>query len=443
MTSSFPALVPQQTELAAKFATADLTPEHLDEALAISLQVPRPVRHWPCYLQALALLGFQDWLWQRDADIAVNPQGCSLLNPAQANVLEAICNLQVGELTVCLLPMIGLLEKTVMLPRAVVELPPFMAQIYVGIGVDEDAETVAIRGFLRFDQLQSLPLVASADPWSYPLPLAQMNPDGNDLLLHLRCLAAAAIPLPGRVNGAIAPPPPAAGSAALPQLLPQLRTQNLQDVLSWDTGRRWLAQPDTLAALYQWQTAAAPSAEAALRLQEQLTLLTQTAINTATWLRGELDAVAQQLGLWQPQPLAAALRWSSLEERFQRAIDYAIRDDLEDLPPAIAPTFYEIPDTDPRICVCSVAWPAPAAATDWCLLWLIGTESGEPLPAGTELRVSTLAGLQDQQSLAFDSAFLYTTVAGMQEDACVLTLQLPAAAPRTLPPYTFNPGTMA
>ncbi|MEM6725519.1 MAG: hypothetical protein AAF598_15875, partial [Bacteroidota bacterium] len=58
-----------------------------------------------------------------------------------------------------------------------------------------------------------------------------------------------------------------------------------------------------------------------IRIIEVYTLITQRAINTANWLRTELDTLSQSIGWYSPQMLAAGASGFRSVNRFNVAID--------------------------------------------------------------------------------------------------------------------------
>ncbi len=230
--------------------TIPLEPEQFDHAVELSEQIGNEARKWQVYLQALALLSFEEWLQQREPEISVNREHASVLQPQYANAINAVCNLNVGEFKVCLIPNISFSDEEVIVPRAIIDLPEFTAHFYVVIGIEEELEVAAIRGFLRHDQLVNYQpqLQAEAD-WTYQLPLAWFNREPDELLLYLQCLEPTAIPLPEIPTNRQATL--ARMQAALLALLPQLRNRPLWQVLTWEQGVAVLTTPDLLNWLYQ------------------------------------------------------------------------------------------------------------------------------------------------------------------------------------------------
>lgn len=429
----------------------DLEPKHIEEAQGMSSSIKLTSRKWQLYLQSLALQGFEEWLKQRQPDLVVNSESCSISQPLFTYVIDTVFNLRVGQFKVCLIPNACFSTREVDIPRAVVELPEYAAHFYVLVSVNEDTATVGIRGFLRYDQLASYrPQCSLNEDWSYSLPLAWFNLDPNELLLNLQCLAPFAIELPAVIESPITSLTRL--QEELPESLPSLDKRHLWQVLTWDQGSRLLRYPELLDWIYQVPAQTEASSlctDFQLRLQELVKLLTRKAVNTAYWIEDRLDEVAHSFSNSQNLSFtpAPAMRWSTTEERFQNAINHRIRDDWKEMPLTVKPVYYEINQLNPKLCVCAVAWSRVHAEVDkitpasWCLMLLLGTQSGETLPGGTRLRVSNLSGVQYDESLEFASAFIYTVVEGVHGESYVTTLSLPGAAPQMLPPHTFVTGT--
>ena len=177
----------------------ELEPEHFQQAAQISNQIIDESDKWQTYLNSLSLAGFEQWLKERKPELQVNKNKCSILQPQYAREINAVCNLQVEELTVCLIHIDALHEGFVNLPKAAVDLPEFVAHFYVLIAVLEEQGEVRIDGFLTYNQLnnyrQSANLQTSENK-SYQLPLSLFKSQPSQLLLYLSFVAPSAIPLP-------------------------------------------------------------------------------------------------------------------------------------------------------------------------------------------------------------------------------------------------------
>src|ERR687885_2493417 len=234
----------------------DLSPEAIDQAVELSLQIPNEERQWQTYLNVLALYGFEEWLGTRTTDLIINREHCSVLQPAMANAIEAVCNLKVGEFKVCLIATGSLTDEEVTLPRAVVDLPEFVPHFYVLVAVQEEQETATIQGFLSYEQLMNKQRRSKIEPeedWTYQLPLSWFESNPDRLLLNLRCLEAAAISLPESMSNRSMQL--AGMRSQLESLLPELHSpdQQLWQVLNWEQGSVVLTNPELLNWVYQLQ----------------------------------------------------------------------------------------------------------------------------------------------------------------------------------------------
>jgi hypothetical protein len=280
-------------ELEETVETLTLEAEQIDLALQFSQQA-HPDQKWSVYLQKLAQFGFEKWLQKREPRLQIHP-------PISSPGLETICQLQVGEFKVCIIPVNGFSEVEIMIPRAIVELPEFAAHFYVPIGVAEDVDLTAVLGFIPYNQLvnyqsQLQPLI----DWTYAIPREWFNPDTDELLLHLQCLAPASIPLPAIPDSRQAELNTV--KTQLETLLPQVKNRPLWQVLNWNQAKALLPH----AELLNWLRNSQPS----LAISELLQLLTQPAIELGTWLKNQLDDVSQSVA-WQPLSIPV-MRGSSL-----------------------------------------------------------------------------------------------------------------------------------
>lgn len=422
-----------------------LEPNQIDQAVQLSHPIRREAQQWQTYLNALALFGFEQWLSERAAELPINREHCSVLQPQYANVMEVVCNLRVGEFNLCLVAIGSLSDQTIDLPRAVVDLPEFTAHFYVVLEILEEQEQAKVWGFLRHDQLislrQSVNLPAERD-WTYALPAAWFDYNPDHLLLHLRCLEPAAIPLPQAPTNRLATL--AAMQAELMALLPRLQSPDAQlwQVLTWEQGAAVLTSPELLDWLYQLQTKDAPSL--IRRSTDVLQLLTQPAMNLGRWLQDELDEIAQSLSwvLLPSLPTATTPLRSPGEEidviltqlgRTGMAIPSQARGGYKDLSLAEAPLRLYI-----------VTWPhlSPENVPEWTLLLILGAQSGHNLPHGTRLRVSDQTDVLLERVLEqnVNDSHLYARVAGTWDEKFLVTLGLDSGPALTLPPFTFHPN---
>ncbi|NJP10963.1 MAG: DUF1822 family protein [Leptolyngbyaceae cyanobacterium RU_5_1] len=165
-----------------------LEPEHIEQAKAISDRSSPEAQQWQAYLNALALLGFEQWLSDRLPEYAIT---------RSPKPIESVCYLEVNGFTVCLIAVEHVLDETVRIPQAVVEQSAFTAHFYVLQEASDEQELVTLRGFCRYDEL-----IDYRDRYNcqiqdgcYLLPLGFLDAEPNHLLFYCRFLQPASIVL--------------------------------------------------------------------------------------------------------------------------------------------------------------------------------------------------------------------------------------------------------
>ena len=412
-----------------------------ERATQLSDPIVGEARQWQTYLNALALLGFTQWIREQSRDIEIHQEDCSLFHPHYANVIESVCNLRIGQFKVCLVATEHLLNEVVTTPRAAIDLPEFAAHFYVVIEVQEEEGQALIRGYGRYDQLlahrQATNLQADQD-WNYQFPLDLFDSEPNHLLFHLQTLNPAAIPLP---NSA----PPSVSSLTeveLNTLLTRWRQfpeQTLWRSLTWEQGAMLLQSPKLLELLDQWRRSPTPSQSLQIRITEVFTLLTHQAINTAQWIRNELDELAQSLGWFSPPMLtSAAFEFRSID-KFRAAIE-ELRYQGMDIPDHLSPMYQDIEWEGELFRLCAATWSlvTSAPAQQWALLLILGTQMGNALPDGLTLCVADLTHTLCQEQSELDTDVLYARVEAKQGDKLVATIVSTEGQALTLSPYSFE-----
>ncbi|MEM9213206.1 MAG: DUF1822 family protein [Cyanobacteria bacterium P01_F01_bin.150] len=184
----------------------ELIPEHCERAYALSWSGDRP---WSLYQQAFALFGFATWLHQRAPEIDGPIE--SLLSAISVSELSSglwvggTVIVSVGDFQVCLLPGPSLSDDQVAVPSEVLESFQNGCHFYVWVVVNLELEQVAVRSFQHYGTLRQA--CASINPGpdgTYWIDEEYFEPNPDQLLLQLTCLAPEAIPLPV-VNGIEAP----------------------------------------------------------------------------------------------------------------------------------------------------------------------------------------------------------------------------------------------
>jgi hypothetical protein len=428
--------------------TIPLEPEQLDQAVELSSQVGNEDRRWQIYLQALTLLSFEEWLRKREPEISLDKEHSSVLQPPYANAIDAVFNLKVGEFKICLIPTITLTDKEVTIPRAAVDLPEFAAHFYVVIGIEEELEVAAIRGFLRHDQLMNYqPQLQPEVDWTYQLPIAWFNREPNELLLYLQCLDSSAIPLPEIPTNRQATL--AQMQTALLTLLPQLRNRPLWQVLTWEQGVAVLTTPDLLNWLYQSLTE--NTATVTNHLSALLQILTQQAVNVRNWLRNQVDEVMQLSweGLPAPSPLrgteqirelpaVSSLRRSEQnpsQELEEILIEISRSNQLE-IPANAGRAYRDLIGN--RLRLYAVTWSLPDD-DGWTLLLILKAISSNETHDEMTLRVSDKAEVLAEDTLQSDGNedYIFTQVAGTYQDKFLATITSATGEVQTLPPFEF------
>ncbi|MEO0934826.1 MAG: DUF1822 family protein [Cyanobacteria bacterium J06641_2] len=221
--------------LALQLEVVELEPVDFEYSAEISHKVIDEGLRWQTYQNALGLIGFEKWLKQRKPELQVNKSQCSILQSQSVTKINAVCNLKVNDLIVCLINTDDLTEEFVEVTKAALDFPEFMAHFYVLIEVLEEQKQVTINGFLRYDQLnkyrESVNLQKSQSE-DYQLPLSLFKSEPSQLLLYLNFLAPSAIPVP--------PPVPVIPAIPVKEIIGQA-SQSIVNLSRWlhgafDTG---------------------------------------------------------------------------------------------------------------------------------------------------------------------------------------------------------------
>ena len=427
-----------------------LEPAHIERAIQISSLISNQTRQWQAYINALALFGFQQWLSDRAAELAVDLDDCTALLPQYANVFETVCNVKIGEFKLCLIARGSLTDEEVSIARAAIELPEFMAHFYVLIEVQEESEQAIVQGFLRRDRFwqRSVRLQPDSD-WNYNLPLAWFESDPDRLLLYLRCLEPAAIPLPEVPRDRIAAL--SRIQAELTTRLPRLQSADLflQQVLTWEQAAVVLTHPELLDWIYNLPNSAENSEPNSL--SDLLNLLTQQAINVARWLQDQIDELTQGYSwVLMPAfvPVTEGLRSArTIEEdlpieEFQNIMRQLANTGVE-IPPTARGAYQDLRLAETQARLYALTWPflSPEDTAEWMLLLVLGPQSGNPLLHGIRLRISDQSGILVQRMLNRNSldTYLYVLIAGRWDEKFLATITLPNGIALTLPPFAFRP----
>ena len=425
-----------------------LSPEQMRQAAHWSQIVLKPEQQWQVYLNALALLGFEQWLHQRAPELMLTDEQCSIHHPIYASLINATYNLQVGEFKLCILAIGSLTDTQVSLPRAVLDLPEFAAHWYVLVEVLEECEQARIYGCFSYDSLTrqanslSIEELTIELDWNYAVPIERFTLEPDDLLLNLRCLDPQAVSLPiasqaSHLANHLGSEAKAMLKKKITAVLPQLRSQKRQlwQVLTWDEGTTLLRSPD----LVDWF-----SSELMTRSAHQ------SAINTAFWLREQLDAAAQALSLMlMPSAISAFRSLRGLE---------GIRADLDaggiQIPPEARGTYQDLQGENRDLRLYSFVWTIPASPpspalgsasssaqdAEWVLLIVLGAQPDARPPFGVKLEVRDTVQVLVEEILEerSNNSYLYAQVISGWNEKFQITISLNQATITTLL-YEFEP----
>lgn len=431
--------------------TIDLSPESINKAVEFSLNIPNEQQQWRTYLNRLALDAFEEWLSLQASELTINQQQCTVLQPEMANVIDAVCHLQVAQFKLCLITTGSLTDEEVTLPRAVVDLPEFIPHFYVIVEVQEEQETAVIQSFLSYEQLMKRRSTINLEPdedWTYQLPLTWFEANPDRLLLFLRCLEPTAISLPAIPNNRLVQL--AAIRSELLTKLPQLQSQTSQlwQVLTWEQGAIVLTNREVLNWLYQLQRGEIISASSQTSLQPHLSdilqLLTKPAMNVGRWLLNELDEFAQELS-WVLLPsiaLASSLgEMRSPAQEFE-AIAKQLRHNSVEIPTSARAAYRDLQLAGIPLRLYAITWSILSdSLPEWELLLVLGTASGTSLPPGLRFRVSDQTSVLVEQKLKdkTSESYVFTSVIGSWDEKFIVTVGLQSGIEETLPPFSFNP----
>ena len=433
-----------------------IEPEQIEQAVELGNQVNLE-HQWQTYLNALALFGFESWLQERIPELLIEKANCSVVQPQYANFIDGVFNLEVGQFKVCLLTNGIMLDEFITIPRAILDLPEYIAHFYVVVNVDEERQEAVINSFIRYDKLleykQASNLQADAD-WTYELPLTWFNPEPDNLLLYIRCLETNVITLP-------AVPPDRLTAldnieSQLESLIPQLRSTEtaLHQILTWEQAIPILTNPDLLNWLYNLQTAKPSVADALASLKNQLSVtlegFTQTAINVSSWLSDELDRLSESLA-WTllPAPVFAPAAFRDLQvinresptEEFE-AILTQLRNSEEEIPVDACGAYQNFNLANYALRLFAVTWTIEEQENipEWNLLIVLGAQLNSYLPQELKLELKQGDNILDEKIVERDTddTYLYTRVIGELNEQFTVSITLANGERVTLPDFVFE-----
>ena len=429
----------------------ELSLESINKAVEFSLKIPNEQQQWRTYLNILALDAFEEWLSARASELTINREDSTILHPEMANVIDGVCNLQVEQFKICLITTGSFTDEEVSLPKAVVDLPEFIAHFYVIIEVQEEQGTAIVQSFLSYEQLVhqcSRAKLEADEDWTYQVPLNWFEANPDHLLLFLRSLKTMEIALPVISNNRLVQL--AEIRTKLSVKLPELQSKDsqLSQVLTWEEGAIVLTNREVLKWIYQLQRGEIISASNQTSLQQQLSdilqLLTKPAMNVGRWLFNELDEFAQELS-WVLLPsiaLASPIREMRSPVQEFEAIAKQLRHNSVEIPTAARGAYRDIQLSGIPLRLYAITWSMLSdSVPEWELLLVLGTALGTSLPSELRLRVSDQSSVLVEQRLPGKSSesYLFTRVVGTWDEKFIVTVGLQAGIEETLPPFSFNP----
>lgn len=421
----------------------ELDPEQQENALTLSQQGYPKSREWSVYLQILALHGFETWLQTRQPTLGINTSDSLVFNPIYANVLDAVCHLNVGGFNICLLPILGMATDDILVPRAVVDLPEYAHHFYVIVSLDETQKVAAIRGFLNYNQLTRFCQDIQPDEdWHYPLDIERFNPETNDFLLNLNCLEIEGVSLPAILERNVSQPNI---QKELEPALLQVKNRPMWNVLSWQQARVVFTTPNLLNLLYQ-SVNNKPAISTQL-LKHSLTDLVQPAINGFQWTQSQLDALAEDIG-WvllpqptiNPQPAMRLMRPGEVHP--DQKLDDILRKVSQGTPPVpsnAGRAYLDIVLGNYRLRLYVVIWASTAQAESWNLILIMGTYPGDEPPYGVKLKISEQTTPLMEEVLEADNAYLHVHIESHFDEQLTVSLSAPNGETQVLPPFQYQP----
>ena len=318
------------------------------------------------YFQALGLVAFEEWLRKREPNLSVDLTQVSLLNSQYSQIIQeinAVFNLQVGEFKICLISTSSFSDDFIDIPKEVIDVPEFAAHFYIVIGVEDELEVAAIRGFSRYDELKNVTRNKSVlSDGNYELSFADFNQQTDDLLLYLQCLSPLDIQLPAISNK---------------------HSDYLQDLIK---------------------------------------ILTQKAVNTGLWLQNQVDEVAEELS-WKLLPATSPLRRYQATAGEDLDNILTVIDEVE-IPAVAARRYRDITLAETKLRLYVLTWRLPETDGDWSLLVILGAIPGNNPPLGVKLRISDSTEVLIEEILEADSNSdnLYTQIVGAKQEKFLVTV---------------------
>lgn len=432
MTLEFEQLPPQ---------AISLSQLQIDLAVEVSDCIKDESKQWQTYLNTLSLSAFKTWLESRGNSLNINQEECTILQPALANLIPGVANLKVGDFNLCLITPGSFIDEQIDISRIIVDIPEYTPHFYVLIQVLEEQESAIIQGFLSYNELLSKQQNINLQPdldWTYEVPLTWFCNEPDRLLLYLRCSEPSAIPLPSI---------PENRSQTLQsikneliQKLPQLQTEEIHEVLTWEQATIVLTTPELINWIYNHSQTPQSTSSLQKHLLDIFKLITQPAINVGRWLWDELDDLAQANWNLLPNIAPQPVMRTPIEEF--TVISSQLHQKGLQIPTQARGAYQDISLAGVPLRLYGVTWHllSQSDPNSWTLLLILGTPALENLPHNLELRISDQTGILVEQKVnpQEGNSYLYTRVVGNFDEKFLVSVSLGNEVEMTLPTFKFD-----
>ena len=402
----------------------ELSTEHFQQAARLSQSIHFSQQRWQVYINALAVLGFEQWLKERAPDLQLRIEQSSIWQPKYANLLPAACNIWVDNFKICIITGRNLIDEH-NIPFAVFDIPRFTAHFYILMQVIEEKEQVALSGFISYEQYcryqQTAQLQIEPD-WTYSIPQSWFNSESNALLLNLRCLSADAIQLPVIQDNSEVDNTRALKQKLL-KLESRLQNQNIWQLLTVQEGIDLLNNSELVNWVYE---TIKPS---------QI----QPLINVGNWLSNKIDEITNELG-WV---LIPSLRLSALRslKNFEQ-----VRTGLEQqgvhVPARAKGAYRDLEcnkNTSLRLYAITWLLNENSDNSEWVLLIVLGSQPQKTMPETLKLEVRDETELLFEQEVKDTTqGILYAQVVGNWGERFWVNITVDEDTLIEIPPFGFE-----
>ncbi|WP_088889873.1 DUF1822 family protein [Leptolyngbya ohadii] len=363
-----------------------LSDAEINSAIALSQRASNEANQWQTYLNALALFTVQEWFRERSPQLNLESVWLQENNPSDIVRPESVATLETQQFCLFLVAAENL-DDEIAVPRSIVD--SGQPHFYLLVEVLEELSQVRIRRCLRQDQLvqhqRSSQMVVEDE--FYLMPIDWFSETPAQLLLYLEHLEPAAFTAAATV-----------GTESRPRVNP------LQPVM-------------------------------------------RSAVNTGLWIRNQIEQVAEEFvwTLLPPAPSPAMRSNRSPADQLDIVMSELISHNRIQLPPQIGNAYQDIPIAGITLRLYAVTWEITSPnseETEWMLLLILGTPTGEYLPSGLRFQIRDESQLLTEQvtSERNPNNFLYGQVRGEIGEHFTITLMLHEET-IALPPLTFNPDS--